>query len=363
MVDSKIKNYDEIAVRRKDVSAYRIFGWGNPKQKTENVKEGKNARNIVMKRRLAYAENPNLAECEKKYFKLYKKKYRQKPILGILSFLLMLAFLIVAIFEIYIGVTVILDKPAPDKPAEETETEIKTGASQLIIKATEEQPTEKTEETADKETDKNASKGIKDIINDINTKYVALFIDPLLKDTVVYISDESVITKDEKDNEIVLKDTIITVVEETAAGEEPKTSEITVKADSLVKKDAKGKYITIAGTAKLFSVPAFIESIGIEKFLNTEILVGIVSFILFVIFLIIFIAVAKIKKKRKIKNEKLVELEYEAKMIINYMGTRDPSLLSKAKRKEMMWTNIIANGIRQANSYNAVAYDEDDDDE
>ncbi|MGN1042489.1 MAG: hypothetical protein ACI4SK_03285 [Christensenellales bacterium] len=352
------RNVEIKNVRSKDVNAYRNFGWVRTNDKPENVKSGKKAPDVVIKRKISYSDNVDLANCEKRYFKLYKKKYRQKPILGILSFILMLAFLVVAVFELYFGISAIVaDSKAVDTNAESEASEIKTAIKLLTADESDTQ----TPSTEDAEATKAGESGIKKILTDINDKYVAPIIDPLFRDTVVFIKDESIILTDEEDKKYVPKDTKI-VIEETV-GEETKTSEIVVNADSPVKTDSVTgqSYITIAGTAKLIDIATIAESIGMEKYLTVEIALGAVALILFIVFLIIFCEIAKIKKKRRIKFEKLADMEAEAQAIINYMCNRDPSLLSKSKRKEIMWTNIIANGIRQAQAYNSIRYDDEDD--
>ncbi len=356
MANVATKNYDAINVSEKDVNAYRAFGWVRTKDTPADVKEGKNAPNVVMKRKLPYGRNPDLANCERKYFKLYKKKFRQLPILGIFSFLLMIAFFAVAVFELYFGISGIVasSKKTDVAPAGEPTAE-------AAANAVDQTPSEN-EKTNDENTDATTkSNGIKDILNDINKNYVAKYLDPMLKDTVVYIVDESVIVTDEETQKsYVPQGTKITVEEGT--GENVTTKEIEVTSDSNVKTDAEGKkYITLANTAKLFSVEALAETIGIKKYLTSEIFVGVVSLLLFVIFLIIFCEIAKIKKKRKENFAKLADLEYEANCIITDMRNRDYSLMNRMERKQVMWTNIIANGIRQANASN-VSYSDDDDD-
>ncbi len=375
MVNVATKNYDSVNVREKDVEAYRAFGWVRTNDKPVNVKEGKKAPTVVMKRKLPYGRNPDLANCERKYFKLYKKKYRQLPILGILSFFLMIAFFAVAVFELYFGIGGIV---ASSKNTDDAVAPTEQGESTAPSNADD---TDDKTATADKNTettDDAKSNGIKDILNNINDNYVAKYLDPLFKDTVVYIVDESVIVTDaETQKSYVPKGAKIAVEEKTDSektdeknpdegktDETVNTKEVEVTSDSYVKTDSEGKkYITLANTAKLFSVEAFAESMGIETYLTAEMFVGVVSLLLFIVFLIIFCEIAKIKKKRKENFAKLADLEYEANCIITDMRNRDYSLMSRMERKQAMWTNIIANGIRQANASNANLSDDDDDDE
>lgn len=352
MANVATKNYDAINVREKDVNAYRTFGWVRTNDKPADVKEGKNAPNVVMKRKLPYGRNPDLANCERKYFKLYKKKFRQLPILGIISFLLMIAFFAVAVFELYFGISGII---ASSKTTDVAHADAQKNADEKS-NPEDKKTDDKTPDTTTK------SNGIKDILNDINNNYVAKYIDPMLKDTVVYIVDESIIvTNEETQKSYVPQGTKIAVEEGT--GENVITKEIEVTSDSNIKTDAEGKkYITLANTAKLFSVEALAEKIGVEKYLTPEIFVGAVSLLLFVIFLIIFCEIAKIKKKRQENFAKLADIEYEANCIITYMRNKDYSLMNRMERKQAMWTNIIANGIRQANASN-VNYSDDEDDE
>lgn len=363
MVNAATKNYDSVNVREKDVEAYRTFGWVRTNDKPVEVKKGKNAPNVVMKRKLPYGRNFDLANCERKYFKFYKKKYRQLPILGILSFFLMIAFFVVAVFELYFGISGIV--ASSKKTDGESEKTTDTPAAENADDTT------KTDDDTNNETDDDKSNGIKDILNNINDNYFAKYLDPMFKDTVVYIVDESVIVTDEETQKsYVPKGTKIAVEEKTNEEKsdeekvEVETKEVEVTSDSYVKTDSEGKkYITLANTAKLFSVESLAESMGIEKYLTAEIFVGVVSLILFIVFLIIFCEIAKIKKKRRENFAKLADLEYEANCIITDMRNKDYSLMSRMERKQAMWTNIIANGIRQANASNATNVDDDDDDE
>jgi hypothetical protein len=119
-----IRNYDEKYVTSQQASQYIPFGWvrmRNAAVPEEQAGKGKKMRDTVLRRKLPYGADIDLVNCEAEYEKCAKKKYRSKPILGIISFILMIAFLFVAGVELYFGITKGLDA-LKAKPAEAENT-------------------------------------------------------------------------------------------------------------------------------------------------------------------------------------------------------------------------------------------------
>ena len=75
------KPYDSKAVTRRQASAYSSFGWVLSKERPVVTKKKKNSPEVVVRRKLGFADNPDLARCEGEYLKREKKKYRQLPML------------------------------------------------------------------------------------------------------------------------------------------------------------------------------------------------------------------------------------------------------------------------------------------
>lgn len=117
------KSFDQKAFTRAQALKYTSFGWIRSKASIPtDLKRAKNA-DVLMKRKLDFGMNPRINAYEKQYAKLEKKKYNKKPLLGIISFLLMLVFLLVAGIELYFGISTALNGSKTEEPASATETE------------------------------------------------------------------------------------------------------------------------------------------------------------------------------------------------------------------------------------------------
>lgn len=117
------KSFDQKAFTRAQALKYTSFGWIRSKAPIPgDLKRAKNA-DVLMKRKLDFGMNPRINAYEKQYAKLEKKKYNKKPLLGIISFLLMLVFLLVAGIELYFGISTALNGSKTEEPASATETE------------------------------------------------------------------------------------------------------------------------------------------------------------------------------------------------------------------------------------------------
>lgn len=301
MQETTSRNYDVKAVERTEVPAYQSFGWVKSKEPVPEEMMPKKAKQpyVLMKRKFEFGANSALANNEKEYEKLKKKKYRQKPILGIITFILMLALLIFAGVELYFGISSGIEKVKADKqtPAEQpAEGETPSNAAEAT-----EPGTDATEDgTAGEET---AAAGpleqVKKILNDVQEKYLS-------KVTDIF---------DGKTN--------------------AETGEYTPGiADNL---------------ANAMQPP-------IKYFINANNIVALIALVLAIIFIIIFAEVCKVKKKRAAKAAKMNDILVDSEEIAEEMRRRDLSLMGRTQRKQYMWTNIIANGIRQANGV-----DEEDD--
>lgn len=277
MQETTSRNYDVKAVERTEVPAYQSFGWVKSKEPVPEEMMPKKAKQpyVLMKRKFEFGANSALANNEKEYEKLKKKKYRQKPILGIITFILMLALLVFAGVELYFGISSGIEKVKADKQTPE------------------EQPAGEETATA------GPLEQVKKILNDVQEKYLS-------KVTDIF---------DGKTN--------------------AETGEYTPGiADNL---------------ANAMQPP-------IKYFINANNIVALIALVLAIIFIIIFAEVCKVKKKRAAKAAKMNDILVDSEEIAEEMRRRDLSLMGRTQRKQYMWTNIIANGIRQANGV-----DEEDD--
>lgn len=277
MQETTSRNYDVKAVERTEVPAYQSFGWVKSKEPVPEEMMPKKAKQpyVLMKRKFEFGANSALANNEKEYEKLKKKKYRQKPILGIITFILMLALLVFAGVELYFGISSGIEKVKADKqtPEEQPAGEETAAAGPL--------------------------EQVKKILNDVQEKYLS-------KATDIF---------DGKTN--------------------AETGEYTPGiADNL---------------ANAMQPP-------IKYFINANNIVALIALVLAIIFIIIFAEVCKVKKKRAAKAAKMNDILVDSEEIAEEMRRRDLSLMGRTQRKQYMWTNIIANGIRQANGV-----DEEDD--
>lgn len=292
MPENAIRNYDVKVVTRSQAVAYQSFGWVRSKDPVPPDTKVKSKKEplLVLKRKLEFGLNPKLAAYEKEYQKLEKKKYRSKPILGILAFILMLAFLLVTGVELYFGISAGLEKMnAGTELANESE-KAASAAEPLPDAST---PGETaTDETATE--DGGILGTIKGILETVKADYLS-------KVTGLF---------DGKTDET--------------------TSEYTPGiADTL--SDMLG------------------EPIG--YFISGDTIVALISLILAIIFIILFAKVCGLKKKRIAKAAKMEDIRESAEDIVDTMRRNDLSLMGKSQRKQYMWETIITNAIRNANNY------------
>ena len=295
------KPYDSKAVTRRQASAYSSFGWVLSKERPVVTKKKKNSPEVVVRRKLGFADNPDLARCEGEYLKREKKKYRQLPILGIICFILMIAFLFVAAMELAYGISAIIEKNKAAKPAEEP-------AETAIVKILAEEPAATaTEEKKDDATVEEST----DIMGMVK-EYAGM----VKNDYLSYINNLFDGKTDETTNEY--------------------TPGITDKIKDMLP-DA------------------------VKDYISTEILVGAIALILFIIFLSFFCEIAKRKKKRAKNQARLAALRREGEQIVKDMRMSDLSLMNKSERKTYSMQIMLTNAIRDALGSTRGGDDDDDD--
>ncbi len=313
------KNYEQKQVTSAQAVAYQSFGWirSNERPDPALIKGKRKAvRNVVIKRKNDFGENAKINDLEKRYQKLEKKRYKNKPLLGIITFILMLALLVVGGLELYLGITKALDAKAEydanleENAGEEGDEELNEEENLVSAAAKEEADEEnKEEEKAEGEEGtegeegaegEEAAGGIGAIIENIDKNYLSLITNFL----------------------------------------EGTTDEET------------GEY-----------TPGIIDNVtanlpeALAIYINANMVVGVVAVILGIVFLIIFAEVAKMKKKRAKKFAKMEAIQEEAEQIVDSMRRRDLSLMGKTQRQQYVWRNIIASAIKDA----MPAQDDDDD--
>ena len=313
------KNYEQKQVTSAQAVAYQSFGWirSNERPDPALIKGKRKAvRNVVIKRKNDFGENAKINDLEKRYQKLEKKRYKNKPLLGIITFILMLALLVVGGLELYLGITKALDAKAEydakleENAGEEGDEELNEEENLVSAAAKEEADDEnKEEEKAEGEEGtegeegaegEEAAGGIGAIIENIDKNYLSLITNFL----------------------------------------EGTTDEET------------GEY-----------TPGIIDNVtanlpeALAIYINANMVVGVVAVILGIVFLIIFAEVAKMKKKRAKKFAKMEAIQEEAEQIVDGMRRRDLSLMGKTQRQQYVWRNIIASAIKDA----MPAQDDDDD--
>lgn len=309
MAETATRNYDVKAVTRQQAVAYQSFGWIRSKEPVpEDLKHKSKQPLVLLKRKLEFGLNPKLSEYEKSYEKLEKKKYRSKPVLGIISFILMLAFIVLAGIELYFGVSAGLDKMKTDSG---NDIELETDN------------TDNQEKTL-----KSAS-----------------------------------LTVDNSDSEIILDDSDSETADSSSSGILGQIEEILnkIKVDYLSKITSVFDGKTDENTGEY--TPGIADNIAsnlgapISYFISADTFVGIIALVLAIIFIIIFARVCSIKKRRIAKEYKMASIREEAEIIVLEMRKSDLSLMGKTQRKQYLWESIITNAIRNANGMD----DEDDD--
>lgn len=304
MDNGNYKPYDSKAVTRRQASAYSSFGWVLSKEKPVVTKKKKNSPEVVVKRKLGFADDPDLARCENQYLKLEKKKYRQLPILGIITFFLMIAFLFVAGMELGYGIADIVEKSKVEKeePAEE---EVEEGVAIKFFAAEEEEDVEAVGE--EEEEEEGEEQGIIDMIKE--------YAGTIKTDYLSYINNLF----------------------------DGKTNEET------------GEY-----------EPGFLDNLKeslpeeVADYLTSEIVVGVIALILFILCLIFFCEIAKKKKKRRKKFAKMAALRREGEAIVADMRKNDLTLMNKSERKHYSMQIMLTNAIRDALAGQGGGDDDDD---
>lgn len=299
------KPYDSKAVTRRQATAYSSFGWVLSNEKPNVAKKKKNSPEVVVRRKLGFADNPELARVENEYLKLEKKKYRQLPILGIICFFLMIAFLFVSAMELAYGISDIIAKSKEKKDAA-VEDKPETAIVRILT----------AEEAADKADDKDkkddaAEDGEAQGIMDMVKEYAGL----VKNDYLSYINN----LFDGKTNE--------------------ETGEYTPGILDKAKE----------------SLPE-----SIVDYVTSEIVVGVIALILFILCLIFFCEIAKKKSKRAKKNARMAMLRRDGEQIVNDMRRSDLSLMNKADRKRYATQMMLTNAIRDALGNRGDDYDDDD---
>lgn len=296
MSEIATRNYDMKVVTRTQAVSYQSFGWVRSKDPVPADTKVKSKKEplVVMKRKLEFGLNPKLASYEKEYRKLEKKKYRSKPILGIISFILMLAFLLVCGVELYFGISSGLKKMTEAQNEEKErldEEEAAANAAEPSDETTD--GSDETSEEPDEESDGVLGQ-IKDILDTVKADYL---------------------------------------------------SKVTGFLDGTTD-EATGEY-----------TPGIADNIAdmlgkpIGYFISADTIVGLVCLILAIVFIILFAKVCGLKKKRIAKFEKMNDIRESAEEIVDAMRKSDLSLMGKTQRKQYMWESIITNAIRNANDY------------
>lgn len=303
----KARNYETKAVSRAQAPEYASFGWIRSREPVpQDMMKRRQKNPVLMKRKLDFGLNAEIRACEKQYERLAKRKYRAKPLLGILSFILMLAFLAVAGVELYYGISrgADLKKSAKEETSEADEAGAETAAP-ANADGDEAAPAEESPKEGEAEGEGAAgeakSGGIKAMLDKAHDEYL------------------SKITK---------------------AFEGKTDAETGERVDGIADKLGSA----LGGT--------------LADFVSADTLVGLIALILGIVFLALFASVCSIKRKRMKNEDKKAELCARASRVANDMRSRDLSLMGKTQRKQYVWESIITNAIRNAN-----ATDDDDDDE
>lgn len=293
-------NFEQKSCTRQKALDYAAFGWQrtNVPVPMEDLGKAskKNQPEVVLRRKLDYAYDPTIKSCEQEYLKRDKKRYRQLPILGIIFFLLFLACFVLTVGELWVGISNGLKVYKEAKPAEEESAE--DVKAFMIYRAEEAPATDAALEEGDEEESKSIIETIEGYIVKVNDDYLKVVLDLF-------------------------------------RGKETSSEEATEEP----KEDSEGIADKLGG---MIGEP-------VSYFISAETLVGVIALILFIVFLIIFCSIAKRKKKRA-KNEAIKEeLKATAAERVNVMRHSDLSLMSKAERKQYMWTRIISDAIIRAN--------------
>lgn len=392
-------NYQEIIVPMNKAHVYEPFGWVEVPAASYATAPNTKSATVVLRRFNRYAMNSKLRALEDEYVKRSKKKYRQLPILGIITFILTLAFFAVALVELFFGIKAIVNKKSA----------VTLGEGETA-----------TTEYVDKKIDYTTAANFFDTLDNLKYDYVDKYLNHRFENDKIFINDSSFVTEatnddgetiegafviskdgeidkfligykplvDEEGNEVAgsyatWKNTaedgseidtgkrIFSTIPVTDA--EGNTVKVSVTEGTKVYEykiygksstESEGTvltlyYVRVKGENTLIDLPGLFNI----DILSTEIILGAVALILFILCLVFFVEIAKKKSKRRKNAERLVEIEDEAREIVSEMKQRYPELLSRGERRRQAWMELISGAIamaRQSEGY-SNDYDEDDD--
>ena len=377
---------------------YSAFGWTRAKGAVPaGTKVKKKEQAVLIKRRVGYGQDPELRRYEDEYLKREKKRYRQLPILGILTFFLMIAFLAVAGVEFYFGISQGLERMNPtgtynyyndngekdDYPLFEltkdtwayrtTDAETPSDSGKLVNKVT----MLELYETVDDEIPEDAAPLFVITVN----RGVITFLDAPSQAMIgtKYFSDKSKLAEKytmpqaEENNDASSAPANADDDAEPEAGEEEAAAPsegILDKVVGILNKyhdayitkvtgflDGEATAATTDGEGE--AVPAqmkggFIsgiaEKIGspIGCFISGDTVVALVALILFILMAIFFSAITKKKKKRRENEARKMQLLQLGRQRVMELQRTNPVLMGKAQRKAFMWETILTNALRNA---------------
>ena len=372
---SSVRNYDTKATVRSRSGEYMNFGWIPSKDRVPDGTKVKSKKEpvILMKRKYEFATNGRLVSLENDYEKLSKKKYRNKPLLGIIFFLLMFALLVVTGVVLYFGISaglegmkfpgtyyyynnagekdentsIVLEKDAWTYGSEQGSLEKKKDTISLYVNiGTEEEPENELRYTG------SVKDGAFTFTNEKGTKKTQRYFSDASKEEnkiskVVESTEEEEATEEEAEGGILetIKGVLNTVHDDYL-------SKVTGIFDGKTNEET-GEY-----TDGISDTLGGMLGQPMASFITGDTLVGLIALILAIIFLILFAEVCKMKKKREKRNAKIEVILDEAAGIVEQMKRSNPQLMPKANRKAYMWETIITNALRNANMNGG---DEDDD--
>lgn len=379
---------------------YSSFGWTRAKG---DVPEGTKVKSkkeqvVPLRRRLAYGRDGMLRAYENEYLKREKKKYRQLPILGIICFFLMLAFLAVAGVEFYFGITQGLDRMNPTGTYNYYNDNGEMDAYPLF---------ELTKDawayrTSDAETPADSGKIINKVTmlelyvtvdDEIPEDASPLFVITVGRGVITFLdapSQEMIGNKYFSEKSKLAEKYTVPKVEETEeassapanADADPEEGEeaapeqaggINAILDKVVNilntyHDAyitkvtgflDGKIVAAATNEESEVVPAHVdggfisgiaEKIGspIGGFISGDTVVAIVALILFILMAIFFSAITKKKSKRKANEARKADLLQRGRDRVMELQRTNPALMNKSQRKMLMWETVLTNALRNA---------------
>ena len=374
-------NYSIKSIDQCKYGEYQNFGWVRSKREfgAEEKKKHSKEPQMFVKRRNGFSYNPRLLELESRYEKLSKKKFHKGAavIVGIIFFILMIAFLAVAGVELYYGIS--------------KGVEISKFPGTYYFYGTVDKKTDSVYFTLDKANTWDYSKQTTGNLEIKNGTISFYTVDKDNNKTLVYTG--------------TVKDGVLTVTTNTktpkttkyftdTCKEEKKLSPVATPANAsqtdttttdTATTENKGILDTIKGVldnvhdnylskvtgifdGKTDDAGVYTDGIAdkvgailpspVNLFISADTLVGLIAFILFIVCLIIFCECSAKQKKKYLKRQgQIASILAEAKSTVQRMKENDMSLMNKGERKMYMWETVISNGIRKANGGD----DEDDD--